>query len=160
MKKSKNQKISSQQYDERPIPDTAQPPMIPRTDMPQRPIMPTPYYMYPPGTSYNPIGVPPYAELPGVIPPGGRYPTQEPPIDFAPEPGPPVTMDRGYLQGYLRTVIGRYVRIDFIVGTNMFVDREGTLVDVGIDYVTLREAETDDIIICDLYSIKFVKVFF
>lgn len=149
----------------------------------------TPYMFPPPGTAYNPIGVPPAAGTPGKIsprtrpidmPPGrdtpGMQPTMPPgrgtpdmqptmprresPVDFGIEPGPPVTTSRQYLQGYLRTIIGRYVRIDFIVGTNMFVDREGTLLDVGIDHVVLREPETDDLLICDLYSIKFVKVYF
>ena len=64
-----------------------------------------------------------------------------------------------YTQGYLRTKIGSRVKIDFLIGTNMFVDREGTIVDVGISYVVLREVETDDLLVCDLYSIKFVRFY-
>ncbi|NBI05820.1 hypothetical protein [Senegalia massiliensis] len=70
----------------------------------------------------------------------------------------PVFKDQEYLQGYLMNLIGEYVRIDFLIGTNTFLDKEGRLLDVGVDYVVLQEAETDDYIIGDLYSIKFVKV--
>jgi len=42
----------------------------------------------------------------------------------------------------------------------MLVDREGTLVAVGASYVILQEAETDDLLLCDIYSIKFVKIYY
>jgi hypothetical protein len=42
----------------------------------------------------------------------------------------------------------------------MFVDREGYLVDVGIDYLIINEINTDDLLLCDMYSIKFVKIYF
>ncbi|EOD01799.1 hypothetical protein [Caldisalinibacter kiritimatiensis] len=146
--------IEGQQRDDRMAPD-----------MPQQPIMPTPYYMYPPGTPFNPVGTPPYADVPTAPYHGGDTPVDQPrvdqpPVDFAPETGAPVTMDTNFIQGYLRTVIGRYVKVNFILGTNMFIDREGTLVDVGIDHIVLREPQTDDLVLCDLYSIKFVKIFY
>lgn len=65
-----------------------------------------------------------------------------------------------YTQGYLAENIGRYVKVEFLVGTNMFVDREGILKDVGISYIVLQEPETDDLLMADLYSIKFVKFFY
>ena len=68
--------------------------------------------------------------------------------------------DLGYIQGYLRTQIGRQVKIEFLIGSNMFVDREGYLVDVGIDYLIINEINTDDLLLCDMYSIKFVKIYF
>ncbi|HBN84905.1 MAG TPA: hypothetical protein DDZ89_13805, partial [Clostridiales bacterium] len=68
--------------------------------------------------------------------------------------------DLGYIQGFLRTQIGRHVKIEFVVGTNMFIDREGYLVDVGIDYLIINETNTDDYLLCDMYSIKFVKIYF
>jgi len=69
-------------------------------------------------------------------------------------------MDTEYTQGWLRTQIGKRVKIEFLIGTNMLVDREGTLVDVGISYVIINEVETDDLLLCDIYSIKFVRVYF
>lgn len=84
---------------------------------------------------------------------------QPPPVDFTQEPGPPVTTDIGYTQGYLKTQIGKSVKIEFLVGTNSTTDRIGTLIDVGISYVLLRLAESDDILMGDLYAIKFVTIY-
>lgn len=72
---------------------------------------------------------------------------------------PPVLGDVNYLQGYLKTLKGKYIRVDFLIGSNTFLDKEGVLVNVGVDHVILREPQTDDLIIADMYSIKFVKVF-
>ncbi|NLP28845.1 MAG: hypothetical protein GX370_08830 [Clostridia bacterium] len=79
---------------------------------------------------------------------------------FSQAPGSPVMQGIEYIQGYLRTFVGRYVKIDFLVGTNSLVDREGVLLEVGISYVVLREAQTDDNIMCDIFSIKFVRVYY
>jgi hypothetical protein len=76
------------------------------------------------------------------------------------EPGPPVITDTMYTQGYLKTKIGSRVKIEFLIGTNMLIDREGTLTDVGISYVIIREVETDDLLLCDIYSIKFVRFYY
>ena len=72
---------------------------------------------------------------------------------------PPVVMDTQYTQGYLKTQIGSKVKVEFLIGTNMLVDREGTLVDVGISYIIIIETETDDLLLCDIYSIKFVRFY-
>ncbi|MEW9094293.1 MAG: hypothetical protein AB2417_04340 [Clostridiaceae bacterium] len=75
------------------------------------------------------------------------------------EPAPPVQQDTNYTQGWLTTQIGNYVKIEFLIGTNMLIDREGVLLEVGISYVVIRESGTNDILMCDIYSIKFVRVF-
>lgn len=80
--------------------------------------------------------------------------------DFQLEQGPPVQSDINYTQGYLKTKIGARVKIEFLIGTNMLIDREGTLTDVGISYVIIREVETDDLLLCDIYSIKFVRFYY
>ena len=38
------------------------------------------------------------------------------------------------------------------------VDRTGTLLAVGASYILLRLIESDDIMMCDIYSIKFVTI--
>lgn len=73
---------------------------------------------------------------------------------------PTSIMDPEFTQGYLRTRIGQRVKIEFLIGTNMLVDREGVLLNVGASYLTIREAETDDVLLCDLYSIKFVRFYY
>jgi hypothetical protein len=78
-------------------------------------------------------------------------------IEFA--QGTPVETDINYTQAYLKTRIGSKVKIEFLIGTSMLVDREGTLLDVGVSYVIIREVETDDDLLCDIYSIKFVRFY-
>ena len=99
-------------------------------------------------------------QIPPGYPANVSYTLAVNPPDFEKEPGPPVETDVSYLQGYLKQYIGRHVKIEFLIGTNMFVDKEGTLLEVGISYVVLQEPETDDRLVCDLYSIKFVTIFF
>lgn len=81
------------------------------------------------------------------------------PVDFEALPTTPV-LDIEYTQGYLKTQIGQRVKVEFLIGTNMLVDREGTLVDVGISYIIIREVDTDDLLLCDIYSIKFVRFYY
>lgn len=150
-----NSKGNTRQQPGRPISQPQQP------MMPMQPMMPG----QPRNPCWYPIAVPPWAPQP-IQQPGVPTPTQpgipveRPAIEIPARPGPPVMVDTRYLQGYLRENIGRYVRIDFLIGTNLLIDKAGELIDVGIDYVVLRETETDDHDICDLYSIKFVKIFY
>ena len=114
---------------------TMQPPVMP---MPSQPTMP-------PGRPQRPIS-------PQPMPIQPEQPMQ-------PE-APPVISDTDYIQGYLRTIIGMYVKVEFILGTNMLIDREGVLKEVGIDHIVIQEPETDDLVVADLYSIKFVRVYY
>lgn len=104
-----------------------------------------------------------YASLPSSgfsvqqMPPMGMQPIQQPrtpsPIMDSP------VMRPNYIQGYLQQFIGHYVRIDFLVGTGTFIDRDGVLTRVGVDFVELREVQTGNVIVGDLYSIKFITVY-
>lgn len=81
-----------------------------------------------------------------------------PPQNGIPQRISPV-MGPNYIQGYLQQFIGQYIRIDFLVGTGTFIDRDGILTQVGIDFIELREVQTGNILVGDLYSIKFVTVY-
>ncbi len=72
--------------------------------------------------------------------------------------GPTMTLDNPqFVPGFLRTQIGRTVRVEFLIGTNgPLVDRVGTLIGVGTSYILIQPIETDDVLLCDLYAIKFV----
>jgi hypothetical protein len=109
----------------------------------------TPVQGIPGTTSGQPVGP--------IAPPSPTI--QPPPVDFQQEPGPPVTTDIGYTQAYLKTQIGKRCKVEFLIGTNLLTDRSGTLVDVGISYILLRLQESDDIMLGDIYSIKFVTFF-
>lgn len=71
----------------------------------------------------------------------------------------PTLQDIGYTQAFLRTQIGKRVRVSFLIGTQMLVDRTGILTEVGISYIILRIPESNTRVLCDLYSIKFVDFY-
>ncbi|MCD2346227.1 hypothetical protein [Clostridium guangxiense] len=81
------------------------------------------------------------------------------PSDFEQAPGSPTNLDTQYTQGYLKTKIGKRVRISFLLGTNTFQDRTGTLLEVGISYVVIQDIDTNTQTLCDIYSIKFVTFY-
>lgn len=71
----------------------------------------------------------------------------------------PVTVENVlFTPGFLRTQIGRRVRVEFLLGTNLLTDRTGTLVAVGASYIIIRLIDSDDLMLCDIYSIKFVTI--
>lgn len=84
--------------------------------------------------------------------------TQEQGQTPAPPASGPKTVITGtdYTQGYLRTQIGSNVRVEFLIGTNLLMDRMGQLMDVGFSYIVIKPSGTDDRELCDIYSIKFV----
>lgn len=63
------------------------------------------------------------------------------------------------LVGYLRTQIGKRVRVTFLLGTNTLQDRVGILEMVGIDYIVLRGLDTNILTTGDFESIRFVDIF-
>jgi hypothetical protein len=81
------------------------------------------------------------------------------PTSFEMAPGSPVQQDINYVQGYLRTQIGKRVRVTFLLGTGTLQDRTGILENVGISYIILREDGTNSRELADIYSIKFVVIF-
>lgn len=86
-------------------------------------------------------------------------PTPAPSTTFEMAPGSPVIQDTNYIQGYLRTQIGKRVRATFLLGTGTLQDRTGILESVGISYIILRNEETNTKEMADIYSIKFVVIF-
>ncbi|TDT60947.1 hypothetical protein [Fonticella tunisiensis] len=102
-----------------------------------------------------PEGAAPFM-MPGML--GTDTGPMDGPIAEEPYPIEPPLTNIAYLQAYLRTQIGKRVRIEFLIGTNTLTDRSGTLTDVGISYVILRDPSGARVV-CDLYSIKFVNIF-
>lgn len=77
---------------------------------------------------------------------------------MSPEQMPVTVASPLYTPGFLRTQIGRRMRIEFLIGTSNLTDRTGTLVSVGASYVIIRLIDSDDLMLCDIYSIKFVTI--
>ena len=73
---------------------------------------------------------------------------------------PAVTLDSlQYFNGFLRTQIGKKVKVQFLIGTNIIQDRTGTLTGVGANYILMIETETNSLLMCDFYTIKFVNIY-
>ncbi|MDD4779680.1 MAG: hypothetical protein PHT02_03585 [Tissierellia bacterium] len=62
-----------------------------------------------------------------------------------------------YLQDYLKSTVNRLVKVDFLLDSN-FISKEGILKEVGNDYIILEMLQTNDLLACDIYSIKFVQI--
>lgn len=78
------------------------------------------------------------------------------PITPTTEPQALTLTSTEYLNGFLRTQIGKRVRVEFLIGTGTLLDRTGTLIGVGANYINLKLIESDDIMTCDFFSIKFI----
>ncbi len=83
-------------------------------------------------------------------------------MPLAPSPAetPESVQNPYFAAGFLRNYIGRQMRVEFLIGASgALVDRMGTLMEVGASYIVLRPTETDDLLMCDLFSVKFVTIF-
>lgn len=76
---------------------------------------------------------------------------------------PPVNFDsfemRGSIQKIMMENTGKFVVIDFLIGTETLVQKKGILYFVGEGYVVLYDVDKQTYTICDLYAIKFTTFF-
>lgn len=121
-------------------------------------IRPTPYYTLPCCFEERPDGqtvmMPQSQSQPTQ--PVGQGQDQFAPITPTTQPEPLTLSSVEYLNGFLRTQIGKRVRVEFLIGTGTLLDRTGTLLSVGANYINIRLIESDDIMTCDFFSIKFI----
>ena len=64
-----------------------------------------------------------------------------------------------YMNSYLRTQVGKMAEIEFLVGNNNTAIKRGYIINVGANYIILRELNGNGKIICDYYNIKFVTIY-
>lgn len=81
------------------------------------------------------------------------------PIDAFNQPQAQTMINNEFLNSALTHFVGQLVQVEFLIGTNTLLDRTGTLLEVGANYIILNERDTDDLLICDFFSIKFVRVY-
>lgn len=115
------------------------------------------------------IGLPSAPHVPSApgMPSERRMPTGVgmplmPPTTAAPamDETPSTVQSPYYTAGFLRNFLGRNMRVEFLIGSSgALVDRMGVLVEVGASYIVLRPLLTDNLLMCDLYSIKFVTIY-
>lgn len=91
-----------------------------------------------------------------------QQPTTNPLSPLTPTNQPPPISGESlqYLNGFLRTQLGRTVTVEFLIGANTLVDRTGVLLAVGANYILINEIQTDDITACDFYNIKFIRFYY
>ena len=65
-----------------------------------------------------------------------------------------------YLNGFLRTQIGRYMRVEQLIGSSNIEERYGFLLAVGINYILLQELGTGNVMTIDYYSIKSLYIYY
>lgn len=73
---------------------------------------------------------------------------------------PSTVVNPYYTAGFLRQYIGHNMRVEYLLGTNgPLIDRTGKLVDVGASYIVLQPLFSDELLMTDLYSIRFVTIY-
>ena len=65
----------------------------------------------------------------------------------------------GSFSSVLRENMGAYVVIEFLIGTQNLISKEGLLYNVGNNFVTIYNDVNNYYTVCDFYSIKFVNFF-
>ena len=63
-----------------------------------------------------------------------------------------------YSPGFFRNFIGKLVKAEFLLGSAGMQDRIGILVDVGASYIVLRSVQDNNLLYCDIFSIKFLTI--
>lgn len=63
-----------------------------------------------------------------------------------------------YSPGFFRNFIGKLVKAEFLLGSAGMQDRIGVLVDVGASYIVLRSVQDNNLLYCDIFSIKFLTI--
>lgn len=67
---------------------------------------------------------------------------------------------QGSMQMVLSHNIGEYVLVEFLIGTERLMRKQGVLYHVGTSYITLYDDQINNFIVCDIFSIKFVYFYF
>ena len=128
------------------------------TGIPGGPALGTPPRLQQQMMQQQPGMVPAMQQQPGMV--AGQQPPDTTQIFPWNQPMPVTVESLQYMNGFMRTQIGRKVTIEFLIGTNTLTDRTGTLLAVGANYILINEIETDDILLCDFFSMKFIKFYY
>lgn len=99
------------------------------------------------------------ANTPAMGAQNGNVPLADAITDFS-NPYPVTRESIQYLNGFIRTQIGRRVTIDFLIGSNTIQSKSGYLLAVAANYILLNELDTNDVTACDFYNIKFIRFYY
>lgn len=63
------------------------------------------------------------------------------------------------INNYLCGQIGKYVKIEFLFGENIHMEKYGKLKETGKDFIAIQENGTDNTIVCGIGKIKFINIY-
>ena len=63
---------------------------------------------------------------------------------------------QGSMQQVLQENIGNYVIVEFLIGTNSLISRQGILYNVSTQFLVLYDEIESRYVVCDIFSVKFV----
>lgn len=63
---------------------------------------------------------------------------------------------QGSMQQVLQENIGKYVIVEFLIGTGSLTSRQGMLYYVGAQFLVLYDEFESRFVVCDIFSVKFV----
>lgn len=63
---------------------------------------------------------------------------------------------QGSMQQVLQDNVGNYVLVEFLIGTNQLVTRQGLLYSVASQFLVLYDEIEARYIVCDIFAVKFV----
>lgn len=66
---------------------------------------------------------------------------------------------QGSMQQVLQDNIGTYVSVDFLIGTQNIVTKQGILYAVGAQYIVLYDDVNQHYTVCDIFAIKFITFY-
>lgn len=66
---------------------------------------------------------------------------------------------RGSMQQILADNLGLYTVCEFLVGTQAMTRKEGILYSVGRSYMALYDETSQNFVVCDIFSLKFVTFY-
>ncbi len=104
-----------------------------------------------------------------VTPPQSGTMPQMPPMMY-PQMGipqinvpPPESFDSEAMQGSMQQIlfdnIGVYATVEFLVGTQSLLRKDGFIYSVGRTYVILYEDRLQHYVVCDIFSVRFVTFY-
>ena len=63
---------------------------------------------------------------------------------------------QGSMQQVLQENVGKYVIVEFLIGTSGMTSRQGLLYYVGAQFLVLYDEFESRFVVCDIFSVKFV----
>ncbi len=63
---------------------------------------------------------------------------------------------QGSMQQVLQENVGKYVTVEFLIGTGNLTSRQGLLYYVGTQFLVLYDEFESRFVVCDIFSVKFV----